>query len=252
MKKLLALAALAACFLPTLAFAAFNDLTLTTNAVISVGGYTLNVTGSNAAVQSIVVSASNFSVTLSSGSSIQITSPTYQQLAVDVSTFTASNTCTAQASVLTLSSSGASGTVTVTPQSTVCSTSAAPASTRGGGGGVITGPLSVGYIASNPTATATSTPAATAIMNTAQKINYQFSKNLDLGKTDIGVQKLQQFLNVQGFTVSVAGPGSKGKESTYFGNATRAALIKFQKAQHITPAVGYFGPVTRAAVNSMK
>src|ERR1700733_5900206 len=103
MKKYVALLILAT-LLPALTLAAFNDVSLTTDTVLSVGGYTLNVTGSTAAVQSIVVNASNFSVTLASGSYIQITSPTFQQLSTDVGTFTTSNICGTNSSVLTLSS----------------------------------------------------------------------------------------------------------------------------------------------------
>jgi hypothetical protein len=76
MKRILALAAITACALPALAFAAYNDVTLTTSTLISVGGYTLNVTGPSAVLHSIDVNASNFTVTLASGSSLTITSPT--------------------------------------------------------------------------------------------------------------------------------------------------------------------------------
>lgn len=134
MKKYLFLLFSTIFLLPSLVLGAFNDVTLTTSTNISVGGYTLNITGSSAVVQSIVINTSSFSVTLSSGSSIQITSPTYQQLSVDVGTFTTSNTCITNSSVLTLSSSGPSGTVVVTPQVTICSTPA-PSGGSGGGGG---------------------------------------------------------------------------------------------------------------------
>ena len=62
------------------------------------------------------------------------------------------------------------------------------------------------------------------------------------------VKALQQWLNANGYRVAESGPGSPGNETSKFGGATRAALIKFQKAMGITPAVGYFGPKTRAAV----
>ena len=253
MKKFLATFAAAVVLLPSITLAAFNDVTLTTSTMLSVGGYTLNITGSSAAIQSIVVNASNFSVALSSGSSIQVTSPTYQQLSVDVGTFTSSNTCATNASVLTLSSSGASGTVTVTPQATVCST---VASASGGGNGPIVGSYGGGGSGSSPSANISSSVKATstAPISTvaAHQVTYQFIKDLKLGKTDSSVQKLQQFLNAHGFTIAATGPGSHGKESTYFGNATRAALIKFQKTRSITPASGFFGPITRAAVNSIQ
>src|ERR1700682_2637725 len=130
-----ALLALAA---PSLALAAYNDVTLTTATVISVGGYTLNVSGSTAAVQSIVVNAGSFSVTLASGSSITVTSPTLQQLSSDVTSDVTSNTCNGSASSLSLAYSGG-GTVTnvVTPSATVCAAPAPTPTASSGGGGVI-------------------------------------------------------------------------------------------------------------------
>jgi hypothetical protein len=48
--------------------------------------------------------------------------------------------------------------------------------------------------------------------------------------------------------LSPNGHGSVGMETSFFGGLTRAALVKYQKAKGITPAVGYFGPKTRAAL----
>jgi hypothetical protein len=138
MKKYLIILVSATFLLPSLVFGAFNDVTLTTSTNISVGGYTLNVTGSSAVIQSIVINDANFTATLSSGSSLQVSSPTYNQMTTDVNTFTTSNNCATNSSVLTLSSSGPSGTVTVTPTATICSTAPvptpAPISHNGGGG----------------------------------------------------------------------------------------------------------------------
>jgi peptidoglycan hydrolase-like protein with peptidoglycan-binding domain len=55
-------------------------------------------------------------------------------------------------------------------------------------------------------------------------------------------------LNKNGFTISSSGPGSIGNETNKFGPATKAALIKFQIANKISPAIGYFGPITRSVV----
>ncbi len=77
----------------------------------------------------------------------------------------------------------------------------------------------------------------------------KFTKNLKLGMKDTQVKLLQEYLNNNGFLVASTGPGSKGKETTLFGRATRNALIKFQKANNINPAVGYFGPLSRGFVN---
>ncbi|HEY1037426.1 MAG TPA: peptidoglycan-binding protein [Candidatus Paceibacterota bacterium] len=73
-----------------------------------------------------------------------------------------------------------------------------------------------------------------------------FTRNLMLGSTGADVQALQRFLNNKGFSLAPAPqPGSAGNETTYFGPATRSALSRFQAANGISPAVGYFGPVTR-------
>jgi peptidoglycan hydrolase-like protein with peptidoglycan-binding domain len=64
------------------------------------------------------------------------------------------------------------------------------------------------------------------------------------------VKALQQYLNAHGYTIAASGTGSIGNETTTFGPLTKAALVKYQKAKGITPAVGYFGPLTRAAVNA--
>ncbi|MES2994650.1 MAG: peptidoglycan-binding protein [Patescibacteria group bacterium] len=73
-------------------------------------------------------------------------------------------------------------------------------------------------------------------------------RDLELGSQGEDVRALQKYLNTHGFPVAGTGAGSSGNETTYFGNATRAALILFQKAKGITPAVGYFGPKTRSVI----
>lgn len=75
-----------------------------------------------------------------------------------------------------------------------------------------------------------------------------FVRNLTLGSSGQDVKALQIFLNTNGFTVAATGPGSAGNETMTFGALTRAALAKFQAAKGISPALGYFGPLTRAAI----
>jgi hypothetical protein len=77
-----------------------------------------------------------------------------------------------------------------------------------------------------------------------------FIRDLEYGMTGEDVKGLQVYLNTHGFAVASSGPGSLGNETTMFGPATRAALIKFQQANSISPALGYFGPKTRAYVAS--
>lgn len=71
---------------------------------------------------------------------------------------------------------------------------------------------------------------------------------MGVGSTGSCVKLLQQYLNENGFTVAMAGAGSKGFETMTFGPATKSALSKFQAAKGIVPAEGYFGARTRAAM----
>jgi peptidoglycan hydrolase-like protein with peptidoglycan-binding domain len=75
-----------------------------------------------------------------------------------------------------------------------------------------------------------------------------FARNLYLGVSGEDVLALQKLLNAHGFTVADSGAGSYGNETLYFGPATRAAVVKFQLSRSIEPAVGYVGPITRAAL----
>jgi peptidoglycan hydrolase-like protein with peptidoglycan-binding domain len=85
----------------------------------------------------------------------------------------------------------------------------------------------------------------------ATQIAPLFTKDLEAGMTHAEVRSLQRFLNARGFTVAPSGQGSPGNESTYFGSRTKAALSAFQKANGIVPAAGYFGPKTRALIQTL-
>ncbi len=78
-----------------------------------------------------------------------------------------------------------------------------------------------------------------------------FTRYLSYGSTSEDVRKLQQFLNAQGFTVATKGNGSPGKETTYFGPATMAALVRFQKKYAITDISGVFGQLTLNKANAL-
>lgn len=82
---------------------------------------------------------------------------------------------------------------------------------------------------------------------------YLFSRNLSQGMSGEDVRELQKYLNEKGFTVTVSGAGSIGNETTYFGSATKVALIRFQTARAaelgLVQGTGYFGPLTRVLVN---
>lgn len=85
---------------------------------------------------------------------------------------------------------------------------------------------------------------------TVLPIGFTFVHNLRQGSMMSDVHLLQMYLNSHGFLVSTTGPGSKGNETNRFGTHTRAALAAFQKAHQISPAIGFFGPITRGYVNS--
>lgn len=93
-------------------------------------------------------------------------------------------------------------------------------------------------------------PAAAGTSSSAPLI-YEFKRDLRVGLTGNDVKALQVFLNSNGYSVSASGVGSAGNETSYFGQATRAALARLQSSNGIRPAVGYFGQVTRAFVNGL-
>lgn len=78
--------------------------------------------------------------------------------------------------------------------------------------------------------------------------SFNFSRNLSLGMEGDDVKNLQVCLNKKGFNIAMVGVGSIGNETTYFGSLTEKALIRYQLAKNISPAAGYFGPITRAEI----
>jgi peptidoglycan hydrolase-like protein with peptidoglycan-binding domain len=78
-----------------------------------------------------------------------------------------------------------------------------------------------------------------------------FARNLFEGISGNDVKCLQQHLNSQGFTVAPSGAGSPGNETTFYGSRTRTAVSGWQAANGISPAAGYFGPISRAKYNEL-
>ena len=71
---------------------------------------------------------------------------------------------------------------------------------------------------------------------------FAFTKNLKQGIKNTDVTELQNILISLGFL--------KGTNATgYFGPLTRGAVVAYQKAHNIVPAVGFVGPLTRADLN---
>lgn len=73
--------------------------------------------------------------------------------------------------------------------------------------------------------------------------------SLQEGSKGTGVTALQQFLIGEGKGPAAQALGKNGA-TTYFGPLTRAALAEFQAKVGITPALGNFGPITRAYISA--
>jgi len=104
---------------------------------------------------------------------------------------------------------------------------------------------------------AASAVSASAALNLApQSCSYSFNTNMKLGSRGTSVMDLQKVLNMYPQTmVAESGVGSSGMETTYFGNATRAAVNKFQ-ALHlaelgITAPTGNVFAGTRGLLNEV-
>ena len=74
---------------------------------------------------------------------------------------------------------------------------------------------------------------------------YSFQNNLTVGSRGADVVQLQNFLESKGFLSMPVGV-SKG----YFGLLTKNSLAQYQLSAGISPAAGYFGPLTRANVTT--
>ncbi len=274
--------------LPAVVFAAYNDVTITTDATLSVNDAEIDISGSSAVIQSVVVGATSFTVVLQPGSTFSVSAPGLNILSTDVSGTGVGVTpvCTGSASTLAIGAPDSGPTtVIIGVSSSLCSTSSSSSSSSGGGNGP---PVSSGggggggsYIpltapnttppASVPSSSGLSSTQVDAILSLLQSfgadqatidnvklaisgkattgtITSAFARNLEVGMTGEDIKALQQWLNQNGYRIAETGPGSPGNETTKFGGATKAALIKFQKAHGITPAAGYFGPKTRAAL----
>ncbi|MBP9771395.1 MAG: peptidoglycan-binding protein [Candidatus Pacebacteria bacterium] len=88
--------------------------------------------------------------------------------------------------------------------------------------------------------------------------SYSFSRDLSLGDSGEDVRVLQQVLNSRPETiVTNVGPGSVGQETTYFGENTHRAVIRYQELYRtsillprgLTAGTGFVGSATRALLS---
>lgn len=117
----------------------------------------------------------------------------------------------------------------------------------GGGGGGSSSVRSEVTTVTNPNPVL-STVVAPTVPPTVTPVAASFTRDLRQGSNGEDVRSLQIYLNTHGFSVASTGAGSPGNETAVFGGLTRAALVRFQAANGIVPAVGYFGPITRQFV----
>ena len=78
-----------------------------------------------------------------------------------------------------------------------------------------------------------------------------FDRNIESGMNGEDIRCLQKYLNDAGFVIAQSGPGSKGNETSLFRDATKSALIKWQEANNLSPAIGFFGPLSRAKYSDL-
>lgn len=88
------------------------------------------------------------------------------------------------------------------------------------------------------------------LVGTTNAYAYTQTTTLRLGSRGPQVMELQRTLNQHGFVLASVGSGSPGFETTYFGPLTRAAVIRFQIANTLTPD-GIVGPITGGRLSTL-
>ena len=242
---------------PFSVFAAKTDVTMNgTDAVIGVGGYSLVVSGS-VNFDSITVNASNFTIDLSKGANLTVTSADKRKFTVSPTQYQESFSCGSSESTMTVANNlwDSTVTVTVTPSSDACSIGGGGISGGGGGGSVPT-PV---YTVVPGTQVSAAVPSVVSAAPTAVSVSAVFTTTMKVGMTSADVKRLQQILNSDSDTqIAVSGVGSPGNETEYFGNLTSEAVKKFQKKYGIvssgtaeTTGYGLVGPGTRAKLQEV-
>lgn len=239
--------------LPIFAFGAFNDVTLTTDTVITAGGVSMNVVSDSATIESITIGASSFDVVLLSGSSIKVEVPSRRALSHNASaSLVTENSCDTTASALAFSATGTSATITITPLSTTCGGS--DSSTSAGSGGLAAASGGITGLFGKTTQQQESQPLATPQGESSQGIQSSvvFTKTLRLGASGNEVRKLQEFLALDKDIYP------EGRVTGYFGSLTREAVKRFQTKHSIvsggneaTTGYGLVGKKTRTKLTEL-
>jgi peptidoglycan hydrolase-like protein with peptidoglycan-binding domain len=99
------------------------------------------------------------------------------------------------------------------------------------------------------TATVAATPTPVALSDAATVCGYRFTRDLKLGMKGEDVRALQKCFTKLGISLVASKQSFNGKETDYFGMATKTALASFQRTYHL-PALGYLGSMTRTLLNA--
>lgn len=274
MKKLiLASSILLASIIPSLAFAAYDDVAITSSAVISAGGQSFNVEGDSNVIESITVTADDFYFILQANSFLKVSSPALKQIDSSAAPkFITDQACETNASYVKFGPTSESVTITVTPKQFTCprggvSSGGGSSGNSSGGGNSYALPTPV-VISANATvvelqaqlnallAQLNALQAGTAVSSgQVNSAKIHITQILSKGSRGNSVKGLQQFLNNQGFVISVSGAGSPGQETDMYGSLTEKAVGKFQEKYNIAkpgePGYGRVGPKTRAKINEI-
>ena len=233
---------------------AINDVTLGTSAVISVSSINLNVSGTQSVVDSLTVNADDFTVTMSGGASLKVSSADRRNLTITTAgSVSASQTsCTSSESVHTITNPTegvqATTTVSVVAGSTCSGGGGSPGSAGGGGGGG-----GGGSSAPSPSPAPAPQPIVprviTPIIYSTRSTSAVFTRPLSVGSTNDDVMRLQTLLA----TDSTVYP--EGLTTGYFGPMTKRAVQRFQEKYGVTTSAGagygVFGPATRAKMQEV-
>jgi len=228
-------------------------VTLTTDTVLTVGGYNLTVSGSSALLQSIEVGSSDFSITIATGSAMTVTSADRKVFTVDgVTSAYVTQSCSDSVSTLTItvpSGSEAVPTALIIPTATVCSTASAGSNISSGsspGGFGSPAPVAVTAPVVIPAVILATVPGCPAGVTctpipSAFSASVVLTSDLSRGTEGSDVETLQKFLA----RFSEIYP--EGIANGFFGPATERAVKRFQ-AKYGISQVGRVGPATRAKI----
>ncbi|HEY4493265.1 MAG TPA: peptidoglycan-binding protein [Candidatus Paceibacterota bacterium] len=249
--------AISALLLASPVFAASTDVTLTPDTVISSGGASVSISGSNSAVESITVNTSNFVVVLPNTSHIEMSANKKLDWSASANTLSIIYECSGTSAHMTVvNNSGSAVTLTVTPSSSECGSSSGSSGGSGGNGPISGGGAGGGYVpAITPAPTTTITVTVPGASQTQVTVpvtvgtTFAFTRSLYLGLSGADVTELQRVLALDATLYP------EGMTSGYFGGLTQKAVQRFQEKYGITgpglQGYGVFGPATRAKFASV-